>query len=160
MSRIIVIAFIFVVACNAREPVKTNNVATKEDTITELRYVAKTPLTLPGCYSMIAGRDTATLKLNVTENQVTGNLKYRWSEKDSNTGTITGAIEDSLIVANYTFQSEGMTSEREVVFKIKGDSLIEGFGNLNTNGPTVKYKDKAKLQFQNDRPFVKGACVE
>ncbi len=160
MSRIIVISFIFVVACNSREPANTADVAIKEDTITELRYVAKTPLTLPGCYSMIAGRDTATLKLNVAENQVTGNLKYKLREKDSNTGTLTGVIKDSLIVATYTFQSEGMSSEREVVFKIEGNSLIEGFGELNTNGGTIKYKNKAKLQFHNNHLFVKGACLE
>ena len=160
MRNIILIAFILVAACNSKREANTDAVAAKEDTVTELRYVTKTPLGIPGCYSWTTGRDTATLHLQVKETQVTGNLIYDWSEKDRNAGTLQGIVQDSLIVASYTFQSEGMTSVREVVFKIKGDLLIEGFGDINTRGDTVKYKNKAKLQFQNDRPFIKGACKE
>ena len=160
MRNIILIAFILVAACNSKQEANTDAVAAKEDTVTELRYVTKTPLGIPGCYSWTAGRDTATLHLQVKETQVTGNLIYDWSEKDRNAGTLQGAVQDSLLVANYTFQSEGMTSVREVVFKIKGDLLIEGYGAVITRGDTIKYKNKAKLQFQNDRPFIKGACKE
>ncbi len=160
MIRIMFITFVFVAGCNSKREANTDSVVAKEDTVTELRYVTKAPLGLPGCYSWTAGRDTATVHLQVTENQVTGNLIYDWSEKDRNSGTLQGVLQDSLVVANYTFQSEGMTSVREVVFKIKGDSLVEGFGDFNTSGDTIKYKNKAQLQFQNDRPFVKGACRE
>ncbi|CAA9499334.1 MAG: hypothetical protein AVDCRST_MAG96-1882 [uncultured Segetibacter sp.] len=160
MGRVILITFIFVAACNSKPEANTDTVALKEDTVIELRYVAKTPLGIAGCYSWTAGRDTATLHLQVTEKQVTGDLVYDWSEKDGNTGTLQGVVQDSLLVANYTFQSEGMTSVREAVFKIKGDSLLEGFGDLTTSGDTIKFKNKGKLQFQNDRPFVKGGCKE
>jgi hypothetical protein len=160
MRNIIPIAFILFAACNSKPEANTDAIAAKEDTVTELRYVTKTPLGIPGCYSWTAGRDTATLHLQVTETQVTGNLIYDWSEKDRNAGTLQGIVQDSLIVASYTFQSEGMTSVREVIFKIKGDLLIEGFGDVNTRGDTTKYKNKAKLRFQNDRPFIKGACKE
>lgn len=158
MSRIILIAFIFVVACNSDDPANTGSVTAKEDTITELRYVAKTFPNLSGCYNLIVNGDTTTLKLTVAENKATGNLKYIRKEKDSNTGTISGAINDSLIVADYTFKSEGMTSVREVIFKIKGDSLVEGWGDLNTSGDTIRYKNKANMQFHNDFPLIKGAC--
>lgn len=163
MSHIFFIALLFFVACNSKDEANTDAVAPKdikEDTITELRYVAKTPTLLPGCYGWAVGRDTATLELQVTEGRVTGNLVYDWSEKDRNSGTLQGLFQDSLLVANYTFQSEGMASVREVVFKVKGDSLIEGFGDFNTSGDTIKYKNKARLQFQNDRPFIKGTCRE
>lgn len=159
MSRIILITVFFVLACNTKKEENPGDVTLEEDTITELRVVAKPPAVSPGCYGWTAGSDTAMLKLNVTENKVTGNLNYRLHEKDSNTGTLTGVIEDSLIVANYTFQSEGKTSVRELVFKIKGDSLIEGFGDVNTSGDTVQYKNKMQLQYHHERPFLKRTCL-
>lgn len=160
MIRIILIALLFVVACNSPEPANTDAVAAKEDTITELRYVAKTPLVSSGCYGWAIAGDTATLQLSITENRVTGSLIYDWSEKDRNSGSLQGVLQDSLIVANYTYESEGRTSVREVVFKIKADSLIEGFGDVNTKGDVIEYKDKDQLQFHDDRPFVKGVCGE
>lgn len=158
MSRIILIGLLFVVACNSPEPENNDAIVAKEDTITELRYVAKPPLISSGCYGWAIAGDTATLQLSIAENRVTGNLIYDWSEKGRNSGSLQGVLQDSLIVANYTYQSEGRTSVREVVFKIKADSLIEGFGDAHTKRERSKYKNQDQLQFHDDRPFVKGVC--
>jgi hypothetical protein len=53
-----------------------------------------------------------------------------------------------------------MTSVREVVFKINGDLLTKGFGDIDTSGDTIKFKNQAHLQYQNDRPFKKVDCKE
>jgi hypothetical protein len=90
---------------------------------------------------------------------VTGNLKYDWAQKDRNIGTVEGVVKDSLIVANYTFQSEGTTSVRQVVFRINGNELTEGFGPVTTSGDTTMFSDIANLQFQNDRTFKKVECT-
>lgn len=160
MSRIILIGLLFVVACNSPEPENNNAIVAKEDTITELRYVTEPPLISSGCYGWAIAGDTATLQLSIAENRVTGNLIYDWSEKDRNSGSLQGVLQDSLIVANYTYQSEGRTSVREVVFKIKADSLVEGFGDVHTKGDVIEHKNKDQLQFHDDRPFVKGVCRE
>jgi hypothetical protein len=160
MRSIILIIFIFVIACNSDEEATNDTTTSPKDTVTELRYVAKTPLNLSGCYGWIAGEDTATLQLTVTGNKVSGDLIYDWSEKDRNSGKLQGVLQDSLILANYTFLSEGVSSVREVVFKIKGDSLFEGSGNVDASKDTIKYKNITKLKFAGDHPFIKGICTE
>jgi hypothetical protein len=121
---------------------------------------ATTPIPLDGCYSMIFKDDTATMRLNVVDSLVTGDLSYRLYAKDQNDGSIKGVVKDSLIVADYTFRSEGMMSVRQVVFKMVGTSLVEGYGDLNTKGDTVRFKDIDQLKFHNDRPFIKTPCLQ
>ncbi|MDB5245720.1 MAG: hypothetical protein JWQ40_114 [Segetibacter sp.] len=159
MTRIILIASLFITACNS--PAKTDTVsenAITDTSITDDTYIATTPIPIAGCYAWAVNKDTATMKLEASGSMVKGSLLYDWSEKDRNSGMINGVIKDSLILANYTFEAEGMTSVREVVFKISGASLLEGFGDVNAEGDTVKFKNRAELQFMNDRPFEKIEC--
>ncbi|MEO7800918.1 MAG: hypothetical protein ABIR81_02905 [Ginsengibacter sp.] len=111
-----------------------------------------------GCYAWQSGKDSAALNLQVAGGQISGTLSYNLFEKDKNKGTITGNIKDDLIIADYTFQSEGMTSVREVVFKIDGENLIEGMGDIDVDGDTARFKSKTELEFNTDRPFIKTAC--
>jgi hypothetical protein len=127
-------------------------------TTTDDTNISTTPIPLAGCYTWAVNNDTATMELKVAGNAVTGDLVYDWSEKDWNKGTLNGEVQDSLLVANYTFQSEGTTSVRKVVFKINGDSLYEGFGDVDSSGDTVKFKNDTQLQFQTDRSFKKVEC--
>jgi hypothetical protein len=127
-------------------------------TTTDDTNISTTPIPLAGCYTWAVNNDTATMELKVAGNAVTGDLVYDWSEKDGNKGRLNGEVQDSLLVANYTFQSEGTTSVRKVVFKINGDSLYEGFGDVDSSGDTVKFKNDTQLQFQTDRSFKKVEC--
>ena len=111
-----------------------------------------------GCYEMVMKRDTATLQISLQDSLVTGSLDYRWHEKDHNTGTIKGYLRDSLIVADYTFESEGMTSVREVIFKLEGDTLLQGFGNLKEENGKIIFTDRNTLQFTNANPFFRVKC--
>ena len=117
------------------------------------------PIALNGCYQMILKQDTATMQLTVKDSTVTGELQYDRHEKDRNTGTLQGVLRNDVIVADYTFQSEGTTSVREVVFKIQDRALLEGFGAVTEqNGKTV-FQNKDGLQFQTATPFRKIACL-
>jgi len=111
-----------------------------------------------GCYEMTMKRDTASLHLTIQDTTITGKLNYRWHDKDHNTGTIKGFLKDSLIIADYTFESEGMTSVREVVFKLKGDTLIQGFGDLEEQEGKIIFTNRERLQFMNENPFLKVNC--
>lgn len=113
---------------------------------------------ISGCYASNVKNDFALLKLTISGTNVTGELSYHLYEKDNNSGIIKGAVQNNLIVANYTFQAEGMTSVRQVVFKINADTLVEGFGDIVMKGDTAEFKNISDLQFQNDRPFLKTEC--
>ncbi|HEY0677051.1 MAG TPA: hypothetical protein VGD17_02150 [Chitinophagaceae bacterium] len=130
------------------------------DTATDDTYIATTPIPLDGCYKMIFKDDTAILRLNVIDSFVTGELSYRLYAKDRNDGSLKGVIRDSVILADYTFRSEGTLSVRQVAFKLEGTSLIEGHGDINGGGDTVRFKDIKQLTFQHQRPYIKVPCIE
>lgn len=113
--------------------------------------------TLAGCYRMIIKKDTATLSLNAEGSKITGSLSYHWFEKDHNDGTFDGEImNDSLLVADYTFQSEGNTSVRQVVFKIRDSLLLQGYGELIEKNDTSFLRDVKLAIFDTKNPFRKG----
>ncbi len=145
-------------AVDQQEETKTEETK-KKDTLVTDAYTA-TPIPLDGCYKMILKYDTVTMRVNATDSFITGDLSYHLYAKDRNEGSIKGVIRDSLIVAYYTFRSEGMLSVRQVAFKLQGTALVEGYGDLNTNSDTVRFKDVHNLSFQYDRPFIKIPCID
>ncbi len=110
------------------------------------------------CFQRVIHKDTATLKLIMADTIVTGELQYLAFEKDHNNGTIKGIIRDSVIYADYTFKSEGMTSVREVVFKFKENKLLEAYGNVQEQDGKVVFKNRKTLQYIPE-PFVKKDCL-
>lgn len=121
-------------------------------------FAQSNPFVLPGCYEMTHKGDTATLQLAVQDSVVSGSLVYRLFQKDKNTGTIKGVLRDSLILADYTFESEGLTSVRELILKIEDTVLLQAFGDLQTKGNKVVFVNPAAVQYMADNPFVKLAC--
>jgi len=160
MTRFTLIASLFVLSCNASESSGKISTVSVADTTTDDTDMATTPIPLNGCYTYAINKDTATMKLVTTADGVTGTLVYNPVEKDDNRGTIKGKRKDNLIIAHYTFESEGVQSVREVVFKINGETLTEGFGDIYTSGDTAKFKSLAQLQFQNEHAFKKVDCPE
>ncbi|HEX8462507.1 MAG TPA: hypothetical protein VF623_13800 [Segetibacter sp.] len=158
MIRLLLIAGLFKVSCHSADTATTPYTNTGTDTITDTTYIATTPFPIGGCYAYAVNKDSATMKLAVDGNNVTGDLAYNFSEKDRNRGTLQGIIKDNLVVADYTFQSEGITSVRQVVFKIDGTTLIEGFGDIETRRDTVSFKNIDKLRFRNDHSFKEVDC--
>lgn len=83
------------------------------------------------CYRYATVNDTIELKIIQKGDSVTGTLVYMLKEKDKNRGTIQGIMKDGILMADYTFQSEGVQSIRQVVFKKEGNSFVEGYGDFN-----------------------------
>lgn len=110
------------------------------------------------CYQYIKNRDTATLSLKTEYNKVTGTLGYNLYGKDKNAGSIAGIVKGDTIIANYTFQSEGKTSIREVAFLKKGDQLAEGFGDVQEVKGETKFKELNNLKFDGSMTFDKIDC--
>ena len=101
------------------------------------------------CYSYASASDTIILKLTHVGNSITGTLVYILKEKDSNKGTIQGSMSGNVLVADYTFMSEGIQSIRQVVFKKQGNSFVEGYGNL---------KNIDSLNFNTSMKLAEVAC--
>lgn len=101
------------------------------------------------CYIYTKNRDTVKLKLNTENEELTGDLSYNLFEKDSNKGTIAGEIKGDTIIAEYTFNSEGMQSTREIVFLKRDGKLYEGFGDVDEKSGRTVFKNRAKLKFED-----------
>lgn len=106
------------------------------------------------CYSYINNKDTILLKTNLIKDSARGNLMYNLFEKDKNSGTLKGVIKGDLLIADYTFMSEGISSVRQVVFKKAGNKFIEGFGEVEDKGGRMVFKNPGSLNF--DHSIVLG----
>lgn len=164
MHKLFIVIVVFCSCCNDDSAPVTAQKDTAQSSqtihtnVTDTVVTNATPMVLTGCYQMILKRDTATLNLTVKDTTITGDLRYDWYEKDGNTGTLNGVLRNDTIYADYTFQSEGMTSVREVVFKIQDGGLQQGFGELNEQGGKIVFREPNRLQFQTANPFLKVAC--
>lgn len=120
--------------------------------------IAMVPTVQEECYAYRKDGNTIYMHLKKEADKVTGNLEYAYSEKDSNTGTFDGTIKNDILIAMYTFTSEGTKSRREVAFRIKDNTLIEGYGEVTEQDSTVKFKNPDKLVFNSDMPLTKVDC--
>lgn len=110
------------------------------------------------CYTYTKNRDTVTMKLNIAGEEYTGELDYRFFEKDKSKGTFAGEMKGDTLIAEYTFDAEGMRSVREVVFLKKDGNLVEGFGDVEEKGAKVMFKDRSKLAFGDAVILAKHPC--
>ena len=112
------------------------------------------------CYRAILKKDTISLSLNIKNGQLSsGNLSYDFYEKDKNTGTIVGEIKGDTLYADYTFTSEAVSSVRQVAFLKKGNTYVEGFGDvIDDNKGKVTFKDKKQLKFDGNIVLSKVDC--
>ncbi len=151
-------------ACNSNT---TNNTTTLQQGATEgsvhagaadTIVTSAKPFALEGCYEMTMKKDSAFMQLQLQDSTVSGTLNFLFCEKDRNTGTFTGVLRGDRILADYTFQSEGTTSVRQIVFKIKDGTLLHGFGELREEGGKFVFENVDDVQYQTANPFIKIDC--
>lgn len=112
-----------------------------------------------GCYMSVIGRDTFAAHLNHANELVTGRLSFDNFEKDASSGTVNGKADGNIIMLSYVFQSEGMQSVMDVYFKVAGDSLLRGVGEMNTRGDTAFFVDPGAVRYEGPA-FKKIACED
>ncbi len=134
----------------------------KEAKNTENLIGSRTDTTRIEAFAMESGKylyqkegDTISLQLQVKDSKVTGELVYKLKEKDANTGTIEGEIKDNIIIALYTFQSEGTTSVRQVAFKFTDKGVVEGYGAVEEKEGKVLFKDINTLNYTDEMILLK-----
>ena len=137
-------AIVLLSACNQK--------AENKDTIT----VTNTNQTdFSGMYHYEQNGDTITLQLTVDGSKANGNLLYALNEKDRNSGSFVGEIKDGILLANYTFSSEGVLSERQITFKLTETSAIEGYGEVEEINGKMVFKDPANLEYEKGLVLTK-----
>lgn len=111
------------------------------------------------CYAWRSNGSVIEMSFNVNSHQeVNGKLSYNLVGKDKNEGSLIGNMKGDTLVADYTFNSEGVSSVREVVFLQKDGALIEGYGDVATANNKVSFKDKSKLKFDAKNTLTKVDC--
>ncbi|MEP6464918.1 MAG: hypothetical protein ABJB05_01375 [Parafilimonas sp.] len=137
--------FISIVACNNQTQQTKENIEPQKSNTTN-------------CYRSIKNNDTISLTTKDSAGIITGTLVYALLEKDKNTGTIQGNIKDSLLVADYTFMSEGTTSVRQVAFKKTADGFVEGYGDMEDEDGKMIFKNTDSLMFNNTSLLTNIDC--
>jgi hypothetical protein len=112
----------------------------------------------PQCYAHTSATDTIRLTLQTTQPAVTGQLVYRYFEKDRNQGTIQGVMHGDTLLADYTFQSEGTTSVRQVAFLRRDIGFIEGFGPVAERQGKTVFTQPRTLQYDAKYTLLPVAC--
>ncbi|MDF2516115.1 MAG: hypothetical protein K0R59_1411 [Sphingobacterium sp.] len=133
---------LFTVACQQSGKKQGDQVQLNRDTATTIAAVAE-----PGKYQYLKNGDTISLTIAIDGNRVHGDLSYRWKEKDRNIGHIDGVLKDSIVLADYTFASEGQQSVRQVAFKFSKNRAVEGFGNMEEKGGKMSFVAPDKLSY-------------
>jgi len=100
------------------------------------------------CYMSVLAKDSMFLSYKINNGNVTGKLKYKNFEKDSNSGDITGKVSGDTLKVNYKFASEGSSSEREIYFLQDSGVLLEGIGKYAENNSTkLVYESPKAINF-------------
>lgn len=93
------------------------------------------------------------IKLQLIKKKASRTIEYALAKKDRNTGTFEGTFENNILIADYTFQSEGKKSVRQIAFQLQDDQLVEGCGELTAEG--TKFIDISKIRFNSIMPLTK-----
>ena len=136
------------ISCSDNKSNKTENSTAHEENTTSLI----------NCYEYANIYDTIILRLIHVGESITGILVYKLKEKDKNMGTIQGSMKGDLLIANYTFMSEGVSSVRQVVFKKQENFFLEGYGDVNTNNNRVSFNDPDSLRFNEALKLIEIDC--
>ena len=151
-------ALLVFISCKDSEQ-KTTSTDTSSSVTTVNQPTPNIPVNdLSGCYRMIMGKDTAYMELALHGDSLTGPLSYRRFEKDSNTGTVYLKKTAERAEGWYVFQSEGMTSVREIILHTSDSSFAEGYGEIEMKGDTAKFKYPHNIKFEDKHPFVRVPC--
>jgi hypothetical protein len=145
-----IIFALLLIGCKKETPPPTPTVPIAEETVPQDNDI-KTE-----CYLYNEFGSVISLEIDYPENTVSGRMTYALKEKDSNYGVFTGKIENNVLIADYSFVSEGVESKRQIAFQIKDGELFEGYGEMNEDG--TRFKDVTKLKFNYTMPLKKVEC--
>jgi hypothetical protein len=143
------IALALLTSCGSQSDKTEKTINTQETTKDEI------PMQ---CYQYASQGDTVALKLVHIRDTYTGSLVYLFKEKDRNIGTFQATMRGDVLVADYTFNSEGTKSIRQVAFKKVGNTYVEGYGESVDENGVMKFKDITSLNFGSSIVLQEVPC--
>ncbi len=157
LNRVPAIALIGLMACNnATETTTTTGTVTDTSTTVTTEQPA---VSAKECYASITAKDTVQLTLMQQEGaNITGELSFKYSGKDKNTGTLNGHMMGDTLMADYTFMSEGTSSVRQVLFLKTPQGYKEGYGESEEKGGKMVFKNYAKADYNKSALLEKVDC--
>ena len=157
MKHFILAVFVLTVISCSNSNMQEDASAASTDTTNTDSLVAASAQPAPSCYQYVNDRDTVLLSISGEAITVTGLLSYNYYQKDKSSGGIQGNMFGDTLIADYTFQSEGATSIREVAFLKKDSSFAEGYGDVEEKDGKMVFKNRNTIQFTG-KPLKKTEC--
>lgn len=112
---------------------------------------------IKGCYIARLAKDVYTLRIDSYSNpSIKGMLSYNNFEKDSSAGTLIGTFDGTILFGDYSFESEGMNSVRQVMFKKIGNTFVQGYGITKSDGDKESFDDVSKVTYDSKSTFTKS----
>lgn len=110
------------------------------------------------CYVATLGKDVYTLLiLSRQGDRFKGTLRFKNFEKDSSSGPYEGTYKDGILLGDYSFQSEGMFSVVQVIFKKSGNDFVRGYGDMSPDG--TRFADLSKITYDTRAVFRATDCA-
>ncbi len=108
-----------------------------------------------GTYVATLAKEVYTLTVYSQQNEsFEGKLDIKNFEKDSSTGTLKGTYINGILLADYTFMSEGVSSLGQVVFKKIGNDFVRGYGKPD-DATGTRFVDLSKIAYDTSVIYKK-----
>lgn len=108
-----------------------------------------------GCYVAKIAKDRFVLDITDQNGKdVKAKIAYLNFEKDSSTGTFIGTYEEGILDGIYSFSSEGIDSQRELIYRQVKNGFISGFGPIEMVGDLEKLKRPLDLTWNSTFIYV------
>lgn len=142
MREILIIVFgALILSCNLNKSEEPSSDAGSETS------ASPAPVYAVSCYEWTGNDDTIKVRLELNGNDVSGTIVYDYSRKDRTEGALKGKLNGDIILADYSFDSEGERSVRQVAYKISGKDIVEGFGSMEEINGKMTFNKPDSLIF-------------
>ncbi|MBK8565202.1 MAG: hypothetical protein IPN76_18135 [Saprospiraceae bacterium] len=127
-------------SCKNSGTTETTDTAVADSTATT--PMAEPVAAQPMCFLRTEGKDSTIASINIAaDGTVTGSFSWQPFEQHGADGTLTGKQEGDLLKVTYDYTIEGSNQQEEKIFKLAGDQLQEGSGEL-MEGEEVSLKSR------------------
>jgi hypothetical protein len=100
-------------------------------------------------FELATPEETTRVSLSIEGEDVNGIQTWEVPDAHGTTGSLEGTMEEGGILRlRHDYTIEGSDQSEEVIYKLEGDSLLLGEGELvETNGGLLKLKDPSQVEF-------------
>jgi len=114
---------------------------------------------IKGCYIARLAKDLYTMTiLSQSGESFEGKLSFKNFEKDSSSGTFNGTYKNGILLGDYSFNSEGMASVMQVIFKKLENGFVRGYGDTIQEG--TRFADINKIDYDSSYSYVFEASTD